>query len=78
MSDLEIKKSPRTKDLWSINEGLLYAFAEVEHTDKLVHNIVLNSNGKKVQLTNFDIRVLLNILKEGNYMLLEETAFPIK
>ena len=51
---------------------------EVEHTDKLVHNIVLNSNGKKVQLTNFDIRVLLNILKEGNYMLLEETAFPIK
>ena len=67
--ELEIEKRPQIKDSWHVHEGYLHVFAEVEHSDGVVHKIVLNSSGDIIELTNFDVRVLLRILKEGNYKL---------
>ena len=69
MTELKIEKRPQIKDSWHVHEEYMYAFVEVEHSDGFVHKIVLNSSGGIIELTNFDVRVLLRILKEGNYKL---------
>jgi len=67
---MKANKMDQAIDKWHTEENDLYRFYQVEQTNGKINAITWHGyNGEKVRISNYDIRAILKIIKQGDYKL---------